>query len=164
MRWYHLELGDKILDLGCGIGRDINYFKYNYDVEGLDGSSELVRIARANTDKKVYNIFYKDMTFKENYDGIWALAALVHLRETEIISTLIKISNSLKSGGVLYTSFKHGIFEGYMDGRYFTYLTEERFYNILDKVPDLEVKEVFYSKDRMGRNNTSWMNIICLKK
>ena len=44
--------GNKILDFGCGSGRDIKYFKsLGYDVDGIDGSQELCNLATNYTNK-----------------------------------------------------------------------------------------------------------------
>ena len=45
-----LEAGAAILDFGCGSGRDTKYFlEHGYQVEAIDGSEELCKIASAYT-------------------------------------------------------------------------------------------------------------------
>ena len=42
----YLKEGGRILDLGCGAGRDTKYFlSQGYDVEAVDGSEELCKMA-----------------------------------------------------------------------------------------------------------------------
>lgn len=159
----YLEYGDKILDLGCGIGRDIEYFKKNYEVEGVDASKKLVEIARKNTGVKIYNLTYEKMEFKDSYDGIWALASLVHMGEEKIIETIRKVSKSLNKQGVFYMSFKHGDFKGYIGERYFTYMNEDKINNMFIQIPEVEVIKIFYTGDKMDRKDTEWINIICKK-
>jgi trans-aconitate methyltransferase len=36
-----------LLDLGCGTGTNLVYLKNHYDVEGVDASSEMIRLAKA---------------------------------------------------------------------------------------------------------------------
>ena len=40
---------------------------------------------------------------------------------------------ALKDNGVMYVSFKYGDFEGIIDDRYFTYLNEQTFANIINQ-------------------------------
>lgn len=43
-----VPVGSRILDFGCGSGRDTKYFlEKGYQVEATDGSSELCRLASA---------------------------------------------------------------------------------------------------------------------
>lgn len=54
----YLKSGDKILDLGCGSGRDSKYFlSKGYDVVSVDGSIEICRLAEKYIGKYVRNIF-----------------------------------------------------------------------------------------------------------
>lgn len=46
----YLEPGARILDFGCGSGRDTKYFRNRgFQVEAVDGSAEFVRIASEYT-------------------------------------------------------------------------------------------------------------------
>lgn len=47
-----LVMYGKILDVGCGSGRDSNYLDQNgFEVEGIDASSELIKIAKKTKSK-----------------------------------------------------------------------------------------------------------------
>src|SRR5260370_717463 len=57
--------GDHLLDVACGTGNHIAYLKQRYNVEGLDFSSEMLRIARKKHPDVVFH--QGDMTrFKLN--------------------------------------------------------------------------------------------------
>lgn len=63
-----------------------------------------------------------------------------------------------------YTSFKCGDFEGVKNGRFFTYLTEESFGEILKNVPELKVDKLWISADvRTERGKEQWLNVILRK-
>nr|MCR5007913.1 class I SAM-dependent methyltransferase [Oribacterium sp.] len=48
-KFLSLLSGKKILDFGCGSGRDTKYFlKKGFQVDAIDGSAELCRIVREN--------------------------------------------------------------------------------------------------------------------
>lgn len=76
-----------------------------------------------------------------------------------------KITMALKQGGILYTSFKYGRFEGLRKGRYFTDMTEESFSKMLNLTEGLREKEQWVSFDvRPGRGKEQWLNTILQKK
>lgn len=55
-----LKKGSNILDFGCGSGRDTKYFlEQGYNVEAIDGSEELCKLASEYTGIKVRNIFFR---------------------------------------------------------------------------------------------------------
>jgi hypothetical protein len=75
-----------------------------------------------------------------------------------------KIAIATKKGGVVYTSFKYGDFEGVRNGRFFTYLTEESFEDLLKMVPELIVEKLWISADvRAERGEERWLNIMLRK-
>ena len=83
----------------------------------------------------------------------------------ELPAILQKVSDSLKSGGVLYLSFKYGDFAGWRNGRYFTNLTEETLQKLMDTNPELCIKETYKTGDvRLRRENELWLNAIVEKR
>lgn len=70
---------------------------------------------------------------------------------------------TLKSGGYLYISVKHGDFEGERNGRYFTDLTEESLAGIIQGVSGLSLDKTFISKDVRPDREEEWLNAIIRK-
>ena len=123
-----IPLDGKILDFGCGSGRDTYYFRNKgYDVDAIDGSKELCKIASEYTGISVKKMLFEELDSVEEYDGIWACASILHVEKKKLPDIIKKMTTATKNGGVIYTSFKYGDFEGEQNGRYFTYLTEESF-------------------------------------
>ncbi len=60
------------------------------------------------------------------YDGIWASASLLHVKEADLKDVMSRLKRLLKAGGILYASFKEGNFERIKDGRFFHDMTEEK--------------------------------------
>ena len=71
---------------------------------------------------------------------------------------------ALKPGGIIYTSFKYGTFEGERNGRWFCDITEETLAEFLCQFPELSINDQWISSDvRPGRNDEHWLNVILQK-
>ena len=153
-----------LLDFGCGSGRDAKAFlEKGYRVDAVDGSLELCRIASEYAGIPVRHMLFQELSAREQYDGIWACASILHLPKRELSAVLLKIAAALKPGGVLYTSFKYGTFAGMRGGRYFTDFTEETLVQFIGQIPelDLEPVDVWTTQDvRPGREEERWINIL----
>lgn len=154
-----------LLDLGCGSGRDTKAFlESGYQVDAVDGSEEICRTVSEMLQIPVRNLLFQELCETEKYDGIWACASILHVPKQELSEVLEKIHVALKQGGIFYTSFKYGTFEGERNGRYFTDFTEETFRQFLDDVPGFSVEKMWITGDvRDGRGNERWLNMILRK-
>lgn len=155
----------KILDFGCGSGRDAKYFHdKGFDVDAVDGSEELCRLASHYAGIHVKQMLFSELDAVEQYDGIWACASILHLPSSELGNVLRKIIKALKNGGILYASFKYGDYEGMRNGRYFTDFTEISFQKFIADTVHVEIKELWVTKDvRPGRGDEKWLNLILQK-
>ena len=154
-----------ILDLGCGSGRDSRAFLHKgYDVEAMDGSKELCRLASQCIGKEVKCCKFQELEAENLYDGIWACASILHVSKTELYLVLRKMCDALKSGGIIYTSFKYGEFEGNRNGRYFTDFTEISFQEYIRDISEFSIEEIWITGDvRPGRGDEKWLNLILRK-
>ena len=110
-----------ILDLGCGPGRDLRRFTaLGHVVVGLDGSSELVAMARAETDCEVLHQDFLALDLPlARFDGIFANASLFHVPSSQLARVLQDLAAALKPDGVLFSSNPRGRNEeGWAGGRY----------------------------------------------
>ena len=152
----------RILDFGCGSGRDIKFFlDKGYIVDGTDGSPELCRIASDYTGIGVKQMRFQELDAEELYDGIWACASILHLPKEELTEVFHRIERALKTGGILYTSFKYGTFEGMRNGRYFTDFTEDSLREYWKEFPVLKLQKSWITQDvRPGKEQERWLNIL----
>lgn len=155
-----------ILDFGCGAGRDTKYFlSRGYQIDAIDGSEQLCRIASKYTGIKVRQMLFQELDEKEKYDGIWACASILHLPKKQLREVLENMYAALKSEGWIYTSFKHGKFEGERNGRYFTDFTTDTFKEFIHDMHGLKIEEHWITGDaRPGRGEEKWMNLLLQKK
>lgn len=156
----------RVLDFGCGSGRDTLYFlQHGCQVEAVDGSEELCRLASAYTGIPVRQMLFRELSEIDRYDGIWACSSILHLPEDELAEVMGKMAEALKAGGILYTSFKYGTFSGERNGRWFTDMTEKKFDSFLQNIPGLEKEEQWRTADvRPGRGEEQWLNLILRKR
>lgn len=155
-----------ILDFGCGSGRDTKYFiSQGYQVDAVDGSIELCRLASEYTGIEVKHILFNELAQINRYDGIWACSSILHLPLDNLTDVMRKMVTALKSNGIIYTSFKYGTFAGERNGRYFTDMTEESFASYIKRIDDVMIEEQWISSDaRPNRGEEKWLNIILRKK
>ena len=151
-----------ILDFGCGSGRDTKAFlELGYRVDAVDGSAELCRQASDYTGICVRQMLFQELDISNYYDGVWACASILHLSKIEISDVLKRISNALKPGGILYTSFKYGTFEGMRNNRYFTDFTETTLSKLWIGIDFLQIIDIWTTQDvRPGREEERWINLL----
>lgn len=161
----YLGEGARVLDCGCGSGRDSKHFiEQGFAVEAIDGSANLCKLASELTGLGVKNILFQDMDYVGCFDGIWACASLLHLSKEELLEVLTKLKRALVDGGILYVSFKYGNFEGERNGRFFIDLNEDSLSTLMAEIGGFEIKEKYISSDvRSGRDNEKWLNVILIK-
>ncbi|WP_289129869.1 bifunctional 2-polyprenyl-6-hydroxyphenol methylase/3-demethylubiquinol 3-O-methyltransferase UbiG [uncultured Megamonas sp.] len=155
-----------ILDFGCGSGRDTKYFlAKDFNVDAIDGSIELCKIASEYTNIKVRHMYFNELSIVNKYDGIWACSSILHLSLDDLVDVFKRMSKALKDEGIIYTSFKYGDFSGERNGRYFTDMTENSFAKLIANVENLKVEEQWITADvRPQRGNEKWLNLILRKK
>ena len=160
----HLKPNARILDAGCGSGRDASKFiEMGYRADAFDTSPEMVRLARERTgiDAVVSNFYdYKPDVV---YNGIWCCASLLHVPFKALEEVMHKMSEYLKSGGVWYMSFKHGNTERVDGGRCFTDLDETMLNEIIGKVEVLELYSLWQTPDARPDRDEVWLNAIVKK-
>ena len=157
--------GGSIVDMGCGSGRDLKYFREaGFKASGVDASETMCKVASEHSGCPVLFCDALSWNPDEKYDAIWANGSLLHLYEDEIIDFLKTKSKYLKSGGILYFSMKAGISKGYDEkGRYFTPFSE----SIVDAALEdgkLKIQERWTETDSLGRKGFYWEAIILRKE
>ena len=105
------EAPHAILDLGCGPGRDLRRFtELGHEAVGLDGSGELVALARDETGCEVLHQDFLALDLpRARFDGIFANASLFHVPSRELPRVLQDLAATLKPDGVLFSSNPRGL-------------------------------------------------------
>jgi SAM-dependent methyltransferase len=154
----------RILDLGCGSGRDALAFKnMGYQIEAMDYSAELVKQASDLTGIEVRLQSFYDLDEINTYDGIWACASLLHCERHRLVDVLQRMIQSLKANGVIYMSFKYGDQDREKDGREFTDLNEQQAGELLDHFNQVSLAKQWISTDKRPDRTEQWLNLLWTK-
>ncbi|MBY9016753.1 MAG: methyltransferase domain-containing protein [Candidatus Lokiarchaeota archaeon] len=96
--------GNKLLDVGCGTGKHLEYFKDDFSCTGIDINNEMVEVAKS---KVKYVIFEQgdmiDFNLKTEFDVILCLFSSIGYVKTysNLEKTIKNFANHLNKGGVL---------------------------------------------------------------
>ena len=155
-----LPQGGRVLDLGCGSGRDTIALRgMGFSVVPVDGSEGMCRVASENTGSEVRCLDILDLDYVGEFDGVWACASLLHVPSAELPRTIMLIHRSLRSDGVLFANFKEGVYGGMRDGRHYTDMTEGRLAELLESKGMVPI-EIWTSVDPRG---VRWTNSVSRK-
>lgn len=114
-----------VLDLGCGPGHDLAYFRRaGYRAVGIEGAAEFVAMAKKRSGCSVSQ---QDLLALElppaQFDCIFASASLFHIPPDSLPKLLATIEQALRPGGVLFTMNPRGQNQqGWIGDRFCTYL------------------------------------------
>ena len=161
----YLPAEARVMDLGCGSGRDVMAFgDMGHEASGLDASKELVELAKERLEVKASVGDMVTWRASEPYDGIWCCASLIHLNEEEKNRFFGNLQYNLKPGGVIYISVKEGIETGTdEEGVYTSNCTAEELKSFLNGA-GCEILETVVTEDAMGRPGVKWLNVIAKKR
>lgn len=158
----HLSAGARILDAGCGSGRDARVFAdRGYLVTAFDASPTMAKVAEAYLQAPVAVLRLQEVAWDQMFDGIWACASLLHVPRAELKDVMRRLGRALTPGGILYASFKYGQAEEMRNGRHFTDLDESGLADLLAQTGIFVEMETWVTADRRpGRESESWLNTL----
>jgi SAM-dependent methyltransferase len=149
----------RILDLGCGPGRDLRTFKaLGHEPVGIDGSARFVEMARRWSGCPVWQQDFVDLALPAaTFDGIFANASLFHIPSAALPDVLLRLHAALKPGGVLFSSNPRGDNEegwnGPRYGSYYDYETWEKFLTTAGFAP----LSHYYRPPGLPREQQPWL-------
>lgn len=158
----YIPKGGKILDGGCGTGRDsLHMFKQGYDVIAFDASEKMADIAAKNTGLDISVNTFEEIELPKNYfNGIWCMSSLLHVHRDDMSNVLNKLYDSLKHGGYFYCTYKLRNSDFEDGGRYFTCYDEQGFRDLIKEtkfsIDDISV----VSDSRPCRSDEKWLCVL----
>lgn len=149
----------KILDFGCGPGRDLQTFlRLGHRPVGLDGAEQFVAMARAETGCEVWHQDFLQLHLPDShFDGVFANAALFHV-PTEVLSRVLReLHATLRPGGALFSSNPRGDNqEGWNQDRYGVYHDLESWRRQLTDAGFTEI-EHYFRPAGLPREQQRWL-------
>ncbi|HLD10703.1 MAG TPA: L-histidine N(alpha)-methyltransferase [Candidatus Nanoarchaeia archaeon] len=98
----------RVLDAGCGTGRDAKYLQEEgLEVLAVDVSEEMLKEAKEKNLKTKQLDLTKEKT-EEKFQGIWCMALISELSNEEAQKVINNFQEMLDDRGILYLSMKYG--------------------------------------------------------
>ncbi|WP_321418850.1 class I SAM-dependent methyltransferase [uncultured Desulfobacter sp.] len=168
-----LKPGGRLLELGCGSGRDAAFMiRQGFKVLATDGCASMVeQVKRQHPEltEHVEHLQLPDGLSNElgTYDGIYAVAVLMHLCVPNIEKTLLGVTSLLAPQGRFVFSVPARrdddmTKEFDSKGRRFTALSPDGWINLCLKC-NLQIIRTMMSDDGLGRDGIVWMNYLTKK-
>lgn len=159
----------KILDLGCGPGRDLVAFKrQGHTVIGLDATPAFVEMAQQASGCEVWQQSFLSLYLPtESFDGIFANASLIHVPRAEMVRVLKDLWRSLVADGAIVMSMGRGDGEGYITRsngyRYVAGWEYETLSPCLEQA-GFEILDHYYRPPGLPCEQQSWLVMVAHKK
>lgn len=101
--------GGRVLDLGCGPANASRFMmEAGFDVDALDASREMVRVAAEVNGVTARLGTFDDVTDVAVYDGVWANFSLLHAPKDRLPTYLAALATALKTNGIFHIGMKVG--------------------------------------------------------
>jgi SAM-dependent methyltransferase len=159
----HVRPGGRILDAGCGVGRDaLAFAERGHEVVAFDASEAMVQLARDRVGRRaaVHLMRFQDLQWRNEFDGIWTCASLLHVPPASFGDIARRLAAGLRPGGAWYMSFKVGTGQRVTGGRLFVDHDEETLRLSLKTTP-VAITDTWVSMDmRPKHSNERWLNVI----
>jgi len=152
----------RILDFGCGPGRDLKAISaLGHVAVGLDGCESFVTMARAFSGCEVLHQDFLSLSLPLNqFDGIFANASLFHVPSEELPRVLRELGDALRPGGVLVCSNPRGKnVEGWSGERYSCFFELDRWRDFFQMAGFVELGHYYRPTDK-PRAEQPWLVMI----
>lgn len=161
-----LPPGCSVLDAGCGSGRDsLHFLRLGFQVTAFDLSPSMVESAGTLTGLQVHQLSFQEISWENQFDGIWANASLLHVPRQEMREVFSRLHRALGPEGILFCSYKNRKADFSEDGRSFTCYTPQALEELIDSLTLFDIITIRETCDRRpGKNDQVWTNAFLRKR
>jgi ADP-ribose pyrophosphatase YjhB (NUDIX family)/ubiquinone/menaquinone biosynthesis C-methylase UbiE len=179
-RWFDLRLdraltglgerlrpGARVLDMGCGPGRDVRFLgEMGFQAVGLDRSAGMLAEARRRVTAPFVQADMRALPFADgSFDGVWACASLLHVPRDEAPGVLAEVHRVVEHGH-LFLTVKRGEGEAWVESehgpRFFTYYHPAEVELLVERA-GFRVLEQWENPDQTGREHP-WVHVVAWTK
>jgi SAM-dependent methyltransferase len=162
----------KVLDLGCGPGRDSKIFsEKGYDIIGVDISPRMITKAKQIAPKAEFKVMsFLNLQFDdESLGAVWFEDGLPYIRKGYAPKLIKDISKVLRKGGTFYVSVTEGTNAGMVRDEsinkevYMAEYTEDEMKSILDDA-HFQIIRVFRPRLDTKKYHKPWICFLAKKK
>jgi SAM-dependent methyltransferase len=165
----HLPADARLLDLGCGGGKDMgDLAQRGYRVVGVDRTSALLSEGRRRyRSLPLVRADFRDLSFHAmSFDGLWAAASLMHLPKPEARRILSDLRKLVCPGGLFAATVTYGLksrllTDGWLPGRYVARWKKDELARAVRQAGWIILElRVVTNQERKGR----WLNLLAQKQ
>lgn len=170
MKDLEIKQGEKVLEVGCGFGRDAkSLHEQGIDIKGTDISPKMIAKAKhlfPEIDFKVMDL--RNLDFEDaSFDYVIANAVLLHFPKEEIAPSLQELKRVLKKNGKIWIGVKKGSGEGFQmrkqSLRYISFFKEDEIKSIIKKEGFKIEKNYILTEKRSDGEEIEWIDVIAQK-
>jgi len=159
--------GSKVLDIGCGMGRDLNaLMKSKMDALGVDSSSAMLDELRSKFSMLSDRVWMDGLPFLKSvadndYDGVLCSAVLMHIEEQHLFDAAFTIRRILRTGGTFLMSVPgpdltvDAKTNRDTKGRLFNGVTPEKYQFIFERL-GFKLINRWHNEDGLKRSHRTW--------
>ena len=161
----YIPMKSKVLDIGFGSGRDLQYLHdNNYDIWGIDPSQSFVENAKERFTDKRNQFFEASLPFEKNlfeltkFDAVISIAVWMHLKLQNYPEAVKNIINVSKPDSMIIISYSEGL-RAEEDGRYFENVNLDYLCELFSN-KGFNLIETVKNEDGLSRGSLTWVTVI----
>ena len=164
----YLPEKSKILDAGCGSGKDVKFFiEEKFDVTGIDFSKAMIEEAKKRVEQGNFQTMdMSELKFdKQSFGGVWCCNSLMHIPKYNVSNVLKGFHDVLKDEGILFVTVTMGEGEKIIHyekslnlPKFFSFYKPAEIKKLLEDA-GFKILESFNEED----DEFSWINLFCKK-